>query len=100
MAAIRERDRLERRAWDQEQEEAEERRLAPVRAMEEQLRQTHGKVLTIERDAVAHGQDNQAASLLSDAMKAITPERGISEEQACAFNETEALRFAESTPSF
>jgi len=102
----RERDRIERQRFEQqlaaEQREAEEKRLAPVRAAEAELRKTAGKLRATERESALHGTGDfeTAFGLLSDAMKAITPDKGITESQASAFNEREALKFAESTPAY
>jgi len=100
----RERDRIERQRFEQQQKEIAEReeaqRLAPIRSAEAELAKTAGKLLKLEREAVANGKDEKASSLLSPAMLAITPERPISLEQAKRFNEEQARLFAESTPEF
>lgn len=102
--ARRERDIRDRQVFEREFAEAErlkeEARTAPIRKAGDELSKVAGKLLTKEREAALHGIDEMAASLLSDEMRAITPERSITMEQAAAFNEREAIRFAETTPEF
>jgi hypothetical protein len=98
----RERDNIERKKFLEEQRLAEHQRLAPVRVAEAALTKTHRQLLTAEREAALNGtcDYDTAVSLLSEAMKTITPERAVTDEQARTFNETEAIRFAESTSDY
>lgn len=96
-AGVRSADSAERRAFFRAEEEA---RMAPIKKAEAELSRTAGKVLKAEREAVLNGKDDQAVSLLSEAMKAITPERPMTLDEARQFNEREAIAFAESTPEF
>jgi hypothetical protein len=85
-----------------EERRKEYERLSQVRVAEAALTKTHRQLLTAERESALNGTGDYetAASLLSEAMKAVTPERAVTYEQARTFNETEAIRFAESTSDY
>jgi hypothetical protein len=103
---MRERDRQDYNVFIRqhaaEEQAKEEARLAPIKAADAELSKTAGKLRAAERDAALNGTGDfeTALSLLSDAMKAITPERPIGVEQAAAFNEREAVCFSENTPEY
>jgi hypothetical protein len=103
---MRERDRQDYNTFIRqhaaEEQAREDARLVPIRKAEAELSKTAGKLRAAERKAALNGTNDfeTALTLLSDAMKAITPERPISMEQAAAFNEREAVRFAENTPEY
>jgi hypothetical protein len=99
----RERDRVERRKFEQqyaaEEQAAEEARLVPVRQAEAELSKTAGKLLKAEKETALYGTEDKeyVTSLLSPAMRTI---RLGSIEEANEFNHQEALKFVERTPDF
>jgi hypothetical protein len=103
MAARKERDRIERRQWEQqyaaEEQAKEDKRLAPIRKAEAVLIKTHGQLLKAEREAALNGKEDPAfvRSLLSEPMKTV---RLDTIEQADEFNRLEALKFVERTPDY
>jgi hypothetical protein len=101
--AYRERDRIERRRWDQEQEAeqklAEERRLAPIRKAEAELQETARKLRAAERGTALNGKEDPTfvRSLLSDPMKTIRLENL---EEANEYNLRSAHAFMAANPEY